>query len=57
MFKLEFKLDNASFVEAKEVEVARILAEVRRAVLNQYGMGKVRDVNGNTVGEWSMDYR
>lgn len=57
MFKLEFTLDNDAFVEAKEAEVARILAEVRRAILNQYGMGKVRDANGNAIGAWSMDYR
>lgn len=56
-FKLEFGTDNAAFWNEDHTmnlcEVARILGDVARKLQNEDG--KVMDLNGNKVGEWSLD--
>ena len=57
-FQLKFNMDNAAFGENTEEandEVARILRDVRWKVLACDGEGYVLDVNGNTIGEWSIN--
>jgi hypothetical protein len=56
MFKLEFKTDNAAFEDDYAVETARILKEIaERIERRRHTGGWAFDVNGNTVGEWSLD--
>lgn len=57
MFKLTIKTDNAAFADDPEAELARILADVAERVADGEMSGKLRDANGNTVGEYSTDLR
>ena len=50
---IEFNTDNAAFDSDYE-EVERILEDLKASVgLN--GNGPIRDINGNTVGQWSWE--
>lgn len=65
-FKLEFKTDNAAFCDDngeehfdyEKREIGRILMELGKSfeLFQQSGKrsGTVPDINGNTVGEWSL---
>lgn len=53
-FKLEFSTANAAFEESPEEEAARILKDVASKLVNDHTAGPIRDINGNTVGEWSL---
>lgn len=59
MFKLEIETDNAAFADGYQgLELARILRSVANILeeMNSEGGGGVqRDINGNTVGSWSLD--
>lgn len=54
--KIKFTTDNAAFEENREEECARIL----RAIADKLTSGQfmdsniVRDINGNTIGTWSI---
>ena len=56
-FTLKIECDNAAFERDPAKEVARILKEVAKQV-GAYpafpGVGKVRDVNGNSVGTYGF---
>lgn len=52
MFTLTFKTQNAAFDSG--VEVARILRTIAEKVDQDYSEGTVRDINGNTVGKWTL---
>lgn len=52
-FTLSFDTDTAAFDYDRTVEVARILRQTADAVLSG-GSTAVRDLNGNTVGEWDL---
>ena len=57
MFKLKFKTDNAAFEGARcdrVNEVIRILNKVIQDLEQDDLEGNVRDINGNTVGEYSL---
>lgn len=55
MFSLNISTDNAAFNEwTPSLEIARILREVARRVENDEQDGWCIDVNGNTVGDWSL---
>lgn len=56
MFRMKFRTDNAAFDDDSSVEVARILRAISRQI-EQGGEqgGVVRDVNGNTIGEYSLE--
>lgn len=56
MFTLTFRTANAAFTEHDDPtpEVARILADVAARVETGRRAGPVVDVNGNTVGEWTL---
>lgn len=56
MFELSFKAGNAAFEDGnKEYEVSRILKEIAEKVVNGSTGGKIKDINGNTIGEWDLD--
>lgn len=58
MFKLEFSTDNAAFADNPGEEIDRILRDLDIGVLAFPGCnlsGRIRDVNGNTVGSWSLN--
>lgn len=56
-FTLTIGTDNAAFDEDPAPEVARILAklvtELEQGSLTGFRGGLLRDVNGNTVGDWT----
>jgi hypothetical protein len=55
MFTLKIKTDNEAFSEDKARAVADILLDVSNAVAEELRReGRVRDVNGVTVGEWKL---
>lgn len=55
MFKLSFKTGNDAFQDGnKEYEVSRILKELAEKVENGSDGGKIKDINGNTIGEWDL---
>lgn len=56
MFKLEFDTDNAAFDdENKGVEISRILLRVGSEILLENdNEGSVLDINGNSIGKWSL---
>lgn len=53
-FKLEFSTSNAAFEDNLEMESHYIVLGVAEAIREGRRSGKVRDTNGNTVGEWSL---
>lgn len=56
MFNLKFKTGNDAFSNGnKENEIARILNKVITQVDNGDDEGKIIDINGNKIGEWSID--
>lgn len=55
MFKIEIKTGNAAFEDSPEYEVKRILKEVIVKMENGYDSGVCMDINGNKVGEWSLN--
>ena len=53
MFTLTINTDNAAFEYGEGAEVARILRETAALILaTRAASGKLRDANGNTVGEF-----
>lgn len=53
---IEFDTDNAAFEDNGILtESSRILAELARKIENGATFGTIRDVNGNRVGEFSID--
>lgn len=53
MFTLKFKTGNAAFQDGDGIyETTRILANVAESVRNGQDCGKIRDINGNAIGEW-----
>lgn len=56
-FTLRIETDNAAFGNNGDdcrAEVARILRTLATAVYTD-ASGSVRDINGNMVGQWSLD--
>lgn len=53
MFKIEIDTDNEAFTDKAE-EVARILREIAKKLVQGSTGGNARDYNGNTVGSWVL---
>jgi hypothetical protein len=54
MFTLTFNTDNDAFADGNcDREIARICRDVAQRLGNGQSFGKVRDVNGNAVGEFA----
>jgi hypothetical protein len=47
-------LENAAFEEDRDAEIIRILEVVAARIRNMDTSGTIRDVNGNTVGDWEI---
>lgn len=55
MFQVKFKTDNAAFEGPfLQEETTRILQALIKLIERGHTGGAVRDVNGNTVGQWSL---
>jgi hypothetical protein len=58
MFYLQFETDNAAFEDDLLREISRILADIslhfeHRSDENSAD-GRIRDINGNTIGRWKL---
>jgi hypothetical protein len=51
MFTLSIETDNDAFTNGEEI--ARILKEVVIQLESGKEFGTIKDINGNTVGDWS----
>lgn len=54
-FKLEIQCDNAAFEDAPELETARLLREAAHRIQRGEKRVRLRDVNGNHVGEGGFE--
>lgn len=59
MIRVEFDTDNAVFAEPPEgeglpVEAARILTDAAERIGNGVMLGRLRDLNGNSVGYFEV---
>ena len=52
--KIEFSTNGQAFEDYGDTEVERILEEVIEKVKNGRTEGKILDINGNSVGKWSL---
>ena len=53
-FQLTISLDNAEAADENGTALERYLAQVGARARNGYTDGKVRDGNGNTIGDWKV---
>lgn len=54
--KIQFDTDNAAFEELGYWEqIDAILKDISYKVRLGYEYGPVRDMNGNKIGQWSLD--
>ena len=51
---IKFNTSGAAFEDYGDKEVERILEEIIRKVKNGHSEGKILDINGNTIGKWSL---
>ena len=57
MFKLEIEtFSNAAFEPDKSIELVRILKSLITKIEKGEEEGKLKDINGNNVGEFYIDY-
>ena len=55
--EIEYNIDNAAFNETPLPETRRIFADICDMIANGHGEGRIKDINGNTVGSWKIhDY-
>jgi len=54
MLNLSFDTGNAAFAESGPYEAARILRDIAARIENGKRSGKVFDLNGNSIGQWSV---
>lgn len=54
---INFDLGNAAFEDqrSRELEIYRILGDIREKVINGRDEGMIHDVNGNRIGTWAYD--
>jgi len=59
MFRLEFDTDNDAFTYPSDApavpEIVRILDNVAWFVDSGRESGKIKDINGNTIGSWEWE--
>jgi len=56
MFRMIVDTRNAAFEGQAGAEVARLLREAAADVEAGYAGAPLRDLNGNTVGRWSLEH-
>lgn len=55
MFRITFKIDNAEFAEnGRDETIANVLERVAAQIRESAWTGVVRDVNGNTIGDYGV---
>ena len=61
-FTLKFDMDNAAFDDDVVCEFDRVLDRLKKSFRATYNSepgsllsGNVRDTNGNTIGEWTLE--
>jgi len=58
-FKMEFDCDNAAFIDSLGEQIAEIVKRAADSIGENddgdFQGGVIRDVNGNLVGEWSLE--
>ena len=52
--KLNFNMDNAEFEENPEFEAREILKQIGRQLIHGLTFAKIKDYNGNTIGQWEV---
>ncbi len=52
--RIEIKMDNAAFDDAPATELWRILRELSERVYEGCGTHPLKDINGNTVGHFTI---
>lgn len=52
--RIEFDTDNEDFDVYADEEIKRIFDDILDRINRGYTVGKIRDINGNIVGEWEM---
>lgn len=55
MFKLHIETDNAAFDEAPAEQLADTLIVLADQIRHGHRAGRVRDVNGNTIGNYDFN--
>ena len=60
-FRLQFNMDNSAFQEEgqdfNDAEVDRILSDIKYKIKEGEIYETIRDLNGNTIGQWSIENR
>jgi len=54
MFTLKIEMGNAAMQDGDDI--SRALIEVAEKVAACNSFGRIKDINGSTVGEWALDY-
>ena len=52
--KIQFSTGNAAFDEYGDHQLEVIFERIIRRVNNGETEGKIQDINGNNIGEWSL---
>ena len=53
--KIKFSTDNAAFEEyGLEYQTETIFERIMQRIKNGETEGKIQDINGNNIGEWSL---
>ena len=55
IFTLKIDSENAAFSDYPKIETVRILQDVAEKLERGCDFGAVMDINGNHVGDWSME--
>jgi len=53
--KIEFSTDNAAFEAPADYMIATVLREIAMKIEGGKTEGAVVDINGNTIGQWSIE--
>lgn len=53
-FELKISLNNAAFDDLPIMMIDRVLNEVRTSLSHGFLYGKIRDINGNTIGSYKV---
>lgn len=51
---LTFSMTNAAFEDYPRQEAAQVLRKIAGQLENGHEYGNIKDVNGNTIGQWDL---
>ena len=56
MMKIQFSTSNAAFEEyGTEYQLECIFERILQRIKNGESSGKIQDINGNNIGQWSIN--